>query len=259
MELTVPVPGGEVWAEDTGGEDTGGDGPPLVLVHADWTDSRVWTPLTALLRGRYRIIRYDLRGFGRSPKPEVSFTRLGDLRAVLDHLGVARAAIVSHSGGGGPALGLALADPERVTALVMVAPGVHDYPWPEDDPYMREATRLIEEKDVQGLVALGLRTWAPAGADEEITDQFNGAVSSWFAIGDLEQPDPPVFGRLGEVHVPAVALVGDFEYPMVIYSSDAIAGGIDGCRLVMVRDADHLLPLRTPGTLAEVIDETVPG
>jgi pimeloyl-ACP methyl ester carboxylesterase len=254
MELTVPVPGGEVWAEDTGG-----DGAPLVLVHGDWTDSRVWTPLTGLLRGRYRIIRYDLRGFGRSPTPEAPFSRLDDLRAVLDHLGVDRAAIVSHSGAGGPALGLALADSARVTALVLVAPGVHDYPWPRDDPYMQEVARLIEEKDREGLVALGLRTWAPAGADEEIRDQFNGAVSSWFANGDLERPDPAVFDRLGEVHAPAIALVGDFEYPMVVYSSDAIARRIDGCRLLMVPGADHLLPLRVPARLAEVIDETVPG
>lgn len=254
MELTVPVPGGEVWAEDTGGA-----GPPVVLVHADWTDSRVWTPLTGLLSRRYRTIRYDLRGFGRSPKPADPFTRLGDLRAVLDHLGITQAAIVSHSGGGGPVLGLTLADPRRVTALVLVAPGVHDYPWPEDDPYMQGVARLIEDKDREGLVDLGLRTWAPAGAGEEIRDQFNGAVTSWFAIGDLERPDPPVFERLGEVHVPAVALVGDLEYPMVVYSSDAIAGRIDGCRLDMVRDADHLLPLRVPGRLAEVIDETVPG
>jgi 3-oxoadipate enol-lactonase len=253
MELTVPVPGGEVWAEDTGG-----NGTPLVLVHADWTDSRVWTPLMGLLSRRYRVIRYDLRGFGRSPAPEVPFTRLGDLRAVLDHFGIARAAIVSHSGAGGPALGLALADPERVSALALVAPGVHDYPWPKDDPYMQEAARLVEEKDHDGLVALGLRTWAPAGADEEIRDQFNGAVSSWFAVGDLEQADPPVFERLGEAHVPAVALVGDFEYPMVIYSSDAIAGRIAGCELLMVPGADHLLPMRTPERLAEVIDETVP-
>jgi 3-oxoadipate enol-lactonase len=253
MELTVPVPGGEVWAEDTGG-----DGTPLVLVHADWTDSRVWTPLTGLLGGRYRIIRYDLRGFGRSPAPGAPFSRLGDLRAVLDQFGIAQAAIVSHSGAGGPALGLALADPERVTALVLVAPGVHDYPWPKDDPYMQEAERLIKEGDREGLVALGLRTWAPIGADEEITDQFQGAVSSWFAIGDLETPDPAVFGRLGEVHVPAVALLGDFEYPMVVYSSDAIAGRIDGCQLLMVSGADHLLPMRTPARLAEVIDETVP-
>lgn len=250
----VPVPGGEVWADDAGG-----DGAPVVLVHADWTDARIWSPLTELLGGRYRTIRYDLRGFGRSPRPAVPFTRLGDLRAILDHVGIERTAIVSHSGGGGPALGLALAEPERVTALILVAPGVHDYPWPAADPYMTEATRLIEAGDRDGLVALGLGTWAPAGAGAEITDQFRGAVASWFATGDLERKDPPVFGRLGEIRVPAVTLAGDLEYPMVTRAVQDITARIDGCRLITVPGADHLLPLRAPARLAQVVAETVRG
>jgi 3-oxoadipate enol-lactonase len=86
VESTVPVPGGKLWAEDSGG-----DGTPVVLVHGDWTDSGVWAPLVRLLRDRYRVIRYDLRGFGLSSRPEEPFTRLGDLVAVLDHFGVARA------------------------------------------------------------------------------------------------------------------------------------------------------------------------
>lgn len=119
--------------------------------------------------------------------------------------------------------------------------------------------RLIEAGDRDELVALGLRTWAPAGADADITDQFRSAVSSWFAIGDLEDSDPPLFGRLAEVGVPAVALAGDLEYPMVTRAAEEIAVRIDGCRLIMVPGADHLLPLRARETLAQVIAETVPG
>lgn len=254
MELTIPVPGGEIWADDSGG-----DGAPLVLVHGDWTDSRLWPPLTALLADRYRMIRYDLRGFGRSSRPDTPFTRLDDLRAVLDHRGVARASIVAHSAGGGPALCLALAEPERVTALVLVAPGAHDYPWPENDPYLREAARLIDAGDRERLVDLGVRTWAPAGADGGITGQFRGAVSSWFSIGDLERPDPPAFARLAELTVPAVVVVGDLEYPMVAGAGAAIAARIGGCRMVTVPGADHLLPLRAPAQLARVIAERVPA
>ena len=78
-ELIVPVNGGEIWAEDTGG-----DGTPLVLIHPDWGDADIWSRLTGLLSGRFRVIRYDDRGFGRSPAPAVPFSRADDLRAVLD-------------------------------------------------------------------------------------------------------------------------------------------------------------------------------
>ena len=83
MELSVPVEGGGIWAEDTGG-----DGPPLVLMHPGWGDSAIWDPVVGLLAARYRVIRYDARGYGRSPAPAAPYTQSGDLAAVLDHLGL---------------------------------------------------------------------------------------------------------------------------------------------------------------------------
>jgi 3-oxoadipate enol-lactonase len=250
MEVRVPVAGGTLWAEDTGG-----DWMPLVLVHADWTDSGIWDPLIPLLRDRYRVIRYDLRGFGRSSRPTEPFTRLGDLQALLGHFGIEEAVAVGHSGGGGTALGLALRHPDRVRGLVLVAPGIHDYPWPADDAFYRECSPLMSAEDRDGLVRLGLRTWGPAGADDAITAMMRRAVSSWFETGDLELEDPPGFAQLGEIHVPAVMLLGDLEYPMVSRASRAISAKLDGCREVLVPGADHLLPLRDPLRLARAISE----
>ena len=248
MEVRIPVAGGALWAEDTGG-----DGTPVVLVHADWTDSGIWSPVVRLLRDRYRVIRYDLRGFGRSSRPTEPFTRLGDLLALLDHFGIGDAVVVGHSGGGGTALGLAVHHPERVRALALIAPGIHDYPWPADDAFYRECGPLIKAADREALLRLGLRTWAPAGADDTITAMMRGAISSWFEIGDLEETDPPGFGRLGEIRAPTVMLLGDLEYPMVTEASRAIAARLDGCRTVLLPGADHLLPLRQPHRLAETI------
>jgi len=250
VEVNVPVADGALWAEDTGG-----DGTPAVLVHADWTDSGIWSPLIPLLSDRYRVIRYDLRGFGRSTGPARPFTRLADLRAVLDHRGVEDAVMVGHSGGGGTVLGLAVHQPERVRALALIAPGIGDYPWPADDAFSLECGPLIEAQDRDELVRLGLRTWAPAGADDAVVAMMRGAVSSWFAIGDLEQADPPAFGRLREIRVPAVMLLGDLEYPMVAEASRAIAARLDGCRTLLAPGADHLLPLRAPHRLAAAIAE----
>jgi 3-oxoadipate enol-lactonase len=248
--MRVPVADGILWAEDTGG-----DGTPLVLVHADWTDSGIWDRLVPLLRDRYRVIRYDLRGFGRSSRPTQPFTRLGDLEALLGHLGIEQAVAVGHSGGGGTVLGLALHRPRRVSGLVLIAPGIHDYPWPADDPFYRECSPLIAVQDRDSLVRLGMRTWAPAGANDAITAMMRRAVSSWFETGDLEQPDPPGLARLGEVRVPAVMLLGDLEYPMVWQASRAIAAKLGNCGEVLVPGADHLLPLRDPLRLAQAISE----
>ena len=250
MELTIPVPGGEIWAEDTGGDRT-----PVVLVNPGWSTAGIWPPLMDLLADRFRLIRYDDRGVGRSPAPAVPFTRLADLRVVLDHMGAGPAVVVGHSGGGGTALALALDDPERVAALVLVAPGAPDYPWPQDDPYISEFVKLYTAGDREGLVRLGLATWAAAGHDETAAGEIRAAVSAFFVIGELGRPDPPVYERLGEIRAPAVMVRGDQEYPMVADCADAIASRIPGCGRVVISGADHLLPLRSPARLADIVAE----
>jgi len=243
MELSVPVQGGEVWAEDTGG-----DGPPVVLMHPGWGDSAIWDPVIGRLAARYRVIRYDARGYGRSPAPAAPFTQFGDLVAVLDHLGLDRAALVAHSGSGGPAICLGLDQPDRVSALILVAPGVEDYPWPQDDPYAAEFGALLQAGDREGLAGLGLRTWAAAGADAAAQAQIRS---------DLMLPDPPAYPRLGEIKAPSVLAIGDLDYAVVRECGERIAASIPGCRLIVVPGADHLLPLRAPGALADIIGELV--
>jgi len=243
----VPVDGGEIWADDTGG-----DGPTLVLLHPGWGDSSIWLPVLDRLTSRSRVIRYDTRGFGKSPAPSAPFSQVGDLAVVLDRCDVDRAVLIGHSGGGGTAIGLALADPARVSGLLLLAPGVPDYPWPQDDPYFRQFEALYAAGDRDGLADLGLRTWAAAGADQAAREQICGAAAAFFRVGDHERPDPPAYPRLGQLRVPAVMAVGDREYPMVARAAADIAARIPGCRSIHVPGADHLLPLRVPALIAEL-------
>ena len=123
----IAVDGGEVWADDSGG-----DGPPLVLLHPGVGDSRIWEPVLPALTASYRAIRYDARGYGRSPAPAVEFSLLADLIAVLGYYGLDRAAFAGCSQGGGSALGLVLEQPARVSALVLLCPGIPGFPEPEE-------------------------------------------------------------------------------------------------------------------------------
>ena len=87
---------------------------------------------------------------------------MDDLAAVLDNRGIDLAILAGHSGGGGTAMGLALADPARVCGLLL-APGVPGCPWLPDDPYSRRFDKLYAAGDREGIAELGLRTWAAAG------------------------------------------------------------------------------------------------
>jgi pimeloyl-ACP methyl ester carboxylesterase len=72
VELLIPVGDGEIWVQDTGGADV-----PVVFANSDWCDSSSWDRTAGLL-AEHRLIRYDNRGYGRSPAPVAPFTQLGD-------------------------------------------------------------------------------------------------------------------------------------------------------------------------------------
>jgi 3-oxoadipate enol-lactonase len=249
----IAVEGGEVWAEDTEG-----DGPPVVLLHPGIGDSRMWESVLPALTASYRVIRYDARGFGRSPAPAVKFSLLADLITVLGCYGLDRAAMVGCSQGGGSALGLAIEQPARVTALVLLCPGVPGYPWPEEpDELEAEYEHALDTGDVDALAGLMQRVWAGAGPTAAVMEQLRSAARAELSSRGMEQRDPPLFDRLGEISVPTSLLVGDADYPPLIQANRQVAARIPGCELAVVPGMDHLPPLREPDLVVSTIRSTL--
>jgi 3-oxoadipate enol-lactonase len=108
MPSTVRVGADSVWAQDSQGR-----GPALVLLHSGVADGRLWDPVWPELTAAFRVIRYESRGYGRSPAASEPYTELADLLAVLDHFGVPAAHLAGCSQGGGTVTELALAQPGR--------------------------------------------------------------------------------------------------------------------------------------------------
>ncbi|MDX3639676.1 alpha/beta hydrolase [Streptomyces sp. MB09-02B] len=281
----VRVEGGEVWADDSGpgpgpgpgsGAGAGAEGPPVVLLHPGVGDSRIWDRViagagvdagagagadagagAAGLDGRCRVIRYDARGFGRSPRPGTSYTQVGDLRAVLDHFGVSRAVVVGSSMGGSTAISFALEEPARVAGLGLVVPGVSGYAGVESAELTEEIGRLAKEGDMDGLVALGLGLWGGAGPspDVEAEAALRAAIPAWFTTYGHETPAPPAFDRLGELDLPAALLLGEKDQPEVVRCNEEIADRIPHCRLVRLPSADHFPTLRAPDAVRHFVED----
>src|SRR3954471_6999040 len=117
--IVAPVPYADVnstrlWYEERG------SGDAVVFLHAGLLDSRQWDRQLETFAPHYRAVAYDVRGYGRSPAPEVAYRLHEDLLRLLDALGIERAAFVGNSMGGKTAIDAALAQPERVSALVAV-------------------------------------------------------------------------------------------------------------------------------------------
>jgi len=246
-----------------------GQGPALLLIHGHTLDHRVWEAAMPVIgRAGLRVIRPDLRGHGRSARPERGYHlshHAQDMVAVLAQAGVGRAVVAGLSLGGGIALELALARPEAVTALVLVSPVMPDRPFePVFMDNLREVARTVRG---QGIAAAMRGPWLESplfaasftrpGVREQVLDMisdFPGA--EYLAIErDQVQREWKVPDRLGEIAVPTLVLVGERELPGFRAFADEAAASIPGARLEVLAGAGHLLPLEQPDTVGRLIVE----
>lgn len=136
------VPGGQLWVEQVG------RGPAVVFAHGGTGDLRMWDDQVTALADRYHVIRYDQRGFGRSPPATEPFSYVADLGAVLDHADVDTAALVGTSVGGATVVDYTLTDADRVTALVPVAAGISGFGW-QTSPEQAQLESAIAAGDAE--------------------------------------------------------------------------------------------------------------
>ncbi len=127
-----------------------GSGESLVLVHTGIADSRMWDGRLATFARRYRVIRYDMRGFGRSAMVEGPFSHHEDLRALLDSLGIERVFLVGCSIGGRAIIDFTLEHPERVRALVPVGSALSGFDAGEDPPEQWEGLVAVKTPGTWG-------------------------------------------------------------------------------------------------------------
>src|ERR1700751_2093394 len=134
----VKLPGGVTAVLERPGArlvyEVAGDGPAVVLIHGFGLDMRMGDPQIGPLAARFRVVRYDCRGFGASGPldPAVPYTHAGDLAALLDHLAIGQAVLAGLSFGGRVVLQAALAGPARVRGLVLLDAVLDGVPWDRD-------------------------------------------------------------------------------------------------------------------------------
>jgi 3-oxoadipate enol-lactonase len=226
-------------------------------VHAGVGDRRLWDGQMDAFAVAHRVVRLDLRGFGESSLPGGPFSYVEDLRVLLDHLGIERAAVVGNSFGGRVALDLALAHPARTTALVLVASALSGHEGSAFlDGFDEEEEALLDDGKLDEAVELNLRTWldgpereaAPVAPEvrariaEMQRSSFETLVRAYEGTpepGPVAWADPPAAGRLAEVTVPTLVVVGTLDQPDFRAISERLAHGIPGAESAEL-EAAHL-------------------
>ncbi|MDJ0754547.1 MAG: alpha/beta hydrolase [Ardenticatenaceae bacterium] len=236
-----------------------GEGETVVFLHAGVADRRMWRDQMAAFSGRYETVAYDRRGFGKTVTEDEPFSHVQDLRAVLDQLGRSTASLVGCSQGGRIALDFALAYPERVRKLVLIATAISGAPPPETIPAEIEE-RLIEldEADTAGdlkrLNELEARLWLDGPTS--VTGRVKGELRDLFLdmngialrLPELTQEIEPVsaYERLAEVQIPVLVIWGALDFPHLRERCQHLVEKIPAAEGAEIPDTAHLPNLEQP-------------
>jgi pimeloyl-ACP methyl ester carboxylesterase len=238
--------------------ETRGDGPPLLLIHAGVADSRMWHDQIDAFSQAYWVIRFDLRGFGRSDMPPGSFANYEDVRALLDHLDIESAHVLGISFGGAVALDFCLAYPDRVRSLILGAPSVGGTePSERIRRFWQEEDEALEAGDLDAATELNLRLWVdgPERTPEQVEPRLREKVRQMqLAIFQKEIPDdieeidlePPAAQRLPEIAAPTLILVGQLDLDEKRDLAGRLAAEIPGARKVVLPGVAHMLNMERP-------------
>jgi 3-oxoadipate enol-lactonase len=233
--------------------DLAGAGSDICLLHSGLSDSRSWEPVLPALASTHRVLRYDARGFGRSPVPTDPWDRTEDALAVLDAAGIERAHVIGNSMGATVSRALAILYPARVRSLTLVGPGlaIEEAP-PEESQRLLEAWRqALSRGDVEAAVAVARGAWIVGSGQEarlrELLLRQGRAAPEALRL-------PPAASELERIAVPVLVLAGDRDDPTVLRSSEVIAGRT-GAALRLVAGARHHPQEDAPEEFARLVLE----
>ncbi|MEM7029205.1 MAG: alpha/beta hydrolase [Chloroflexota bacterium] len=235
-----------------------GEGEPLLLLHAGVADSRMYDDQVETFAQHYRVIRFDLRGFGQSTMPSGSFSNIADVGALLDHLDVQATYILGISFGGLIALDFAITHPVRVKKLILGAPSVSGAtPSERIKNFWDEEDEFLEKGDFESATELNLKLWVdgvhrtPKQVDVSVRQRVYEMQMKAFQADipdDIEEIDldPPAVGRLGDVETPTLILVGSLDLEEKLTQVDDMITKMPNARKAVIDDVAHMLNMEKP-------------
>jgi 3-oxoadipate enol-lactonase len=246
------MPFADVNAQRIRYEDSGGDGPPVILSHGFLMDREMFAPQVEALSPEFRVITWDERGFGETEfdgEPFTYWDSARDCLALLDHLGIHRAVLGGMSQGGFLSMRAALLAPERVRGLVLI-----DTQSGTEDPERLPAYRQMQD------------TWLQVGPIDELARAIAGLIigdpvlsETWIAKWHklpreaMKAPADCLFeredltGRVGEITCPAIVFHGTADMSIPEERGQALCHALPGCTgIVLIQGGPHASNLTHP-------------
>jgi pimeloyl-ACP methyl ester carboxylesterase len=242
--------------------ETMGHGHPLVLLHGGYMDRRMWDEQFALFAQHYHVIRYDIRGFGKSPLPQVPYADWQDLSALLTFLGIEKSYLLGLSLGGAIALDFTLAHPERVDALILVGSSINGAPVLQLHTEVQIQARMLQDqpmldaiqaRDVSALRELVMNhpTLVPPATYPVARQKVRENLSEYSFVWLLEPAPrqaltPPAWERLHEITTPTCIIVGADDDFLLHRFADRLQQDIAGAQRITIPATHHMPNMEKP-------------
>lgn len=247
-----------------------GAGHPLILLHAGIANLHFWDDQWEPFARAYRVVRYDIRGYGKSRMPPGPFNVRDDLHRLMAHLGIEHAYLMGASIGGGVVVDFALEYPAMVDALIPVVPGLSGGPPPTEEEMRqfaaveREMTAAREAGNLDLVDEITARLWVdgPTRTPEQVNPAVRQRVLQMLRDNRAAESEeegepvrlaPPARGRLGEIRVPTLVVLGDADLPGVLVDGDILAREIPGARKAVMHGVAHAPNMERPDEFNRIV------
>lgn len=264
----LPVQGAKLYYEVTG------DGFPLVLVHSRWMHNALWDEQVRAFAPHYRIIRYDVRGFGESEMELIPYSDVDDLLRLLDHLDVDQAYLVGLSMGAEIAIAFTLAHPERVKALAVSGAGLDEFAWGESfNQQWQQFADAIHVDDYNQAINQVVSMWvdgpmrpAPQAVRDRTRQLMHGHTFLHHkpfppvpepvdASPSQDEPAQPISEKekFADLQTPTLVMVGEHDWPEMVKMAETLASYLPKGELSLISGAAHITNLEQPDVFNRAI------
>ena len=249
----VNAESGKVWYQ------TCGSGPKaMVLIHDGSLHSATWDDVWPILCKDFHVVRYDRRGYGRSPAATAPYSRTDDVAAVMQAAGMTHAVVMGASAGGGIAVDFTLAHPKAVDRLVLVGPSISGLRYSQY--FIRrvmENVRQFQKGDIEGEVR---ESWLFAPGHDAAVAKAAALLKANpqnLTHGDMARLAPTAKPMLSSITAPTLVLIGDHDIADNEGEASAAEALIPRAYRIVVPDTGHLMYMEHPDVFARLVEQFV--
>lgn len=251
--------------------ETAGAGEVLVLVHGNEGDRRHWDFQFMPLAEIFKVIRYDVRGYGKSalPNPEEVYSDYEDLKALMEYLKISEANICGLSMGSGIVVDFAIAYPNMCKSLIPIGPwangyGVNNFKSPAADSLfqvMGKVTTIAKDrgsKEATDYFWTGNKMFSNTVRSSRALDHLKMVgydYSFWgFMNANKRTPlQPLAIYQLKKIEVPTLIVTAEYDLEVCKEIAQIMEKEIVGSKLVSILNAGHCMNIEKPEELNEVL------